>query len=451
MDRFVQCMGEKSCADSYICDTPEIFARGAYSLQNAIIIANTIASIDIDLSGAFAGYNLTILCGQNTSCTIHCRATACYNTYLANFDDMNETASRQDRFTVICDANSQLYCPTFINYNQTTIRQNYSLLSDMTQIVTTNENNCNDLNGSYTYDDGQEISNSSGIISNTGNICCRGQSSCAFTTNISINPFNENTKNDIICSAFKSCLGCGSIDGLLNDDTNTHPQPRSSGQIVYNYHYNSSSLFCNGEASCEKSTVRYLDSVYCAGYGSCYMTPMYSIANLYYTGFGKDGAMWEIKGICNIYVLTGNGVNGAAITSDGACGTMNIYFLGYAAGAGARIYCNETDVCNIICAEQGACDESFTQYYCSGGEGNCNIWCNISAGTQYCGNVMAGNVSYHDLDEQMILDLVFDTNSSFIFSTNESATNKSTETVSTVMTTQEGRNVSSMITTFSKS
>ena len=82
-----------------------------------------------------------------------------------------------------------------------------------------------------------------------------------------------------------------------------------------------------------------------------------------------------IKGVENIYLIGTNSIAGATIYSSSALdetdNEMNIFINGTNANDEINIYCNETNVCNIKCADAGSCENINLECM-----GTCNIECN---------------------------------------------------------------------------
>ena len=69
----VWCEGDQSCAYA-IVTAPFVYATGAYAMIYSSISSTDVSgnSIDIELSGYFAGYGASVTCDASDDCTIKC-------------------------------------------------------------------------------------------------------------------------------------------------------------------------------------------------------------------------------------------------------------------------------------------------------------------------------------------------------------------------------------------
>eukprot|EP01084_Bolivina_argentea_P108444 193810_1 len=167
--KILHCYGSKACIGTTITAATEVRGYGAYSLQNASIIAVN-KNITISLYGHYACYGCTIQCNGTSQCAIICAGTACANLNIIGSGVWNVSYLSQD-----------------------TIRTNVT--NDGTVDAIKNDQEC-----TQSFDIFQERWQASNIISNeTGAVCCRGQESCRDIGMISMG------NNTLFCSGSYSC------------------------------------------------------------------------------------------------------------------------------------------------------------------------------------------------------------------------------------------------------
>ena len=81
----LNCLGERSCADSCIVGTAFHFMFGHLSGQNSIFRSGD-SSVSYSFIGTRSGQNATILCGTNHTCTVHCHGNGCHGLNLTCID-----------------------------------------------------------------------------------------------------------------------------------------------------------------------------------------------------------------------------------------------------------------------------------------------------------------------------------------------------------------------------
>ena len=359
----LQCSGAASCANSTIIGVESVQGFGYYSLYGTIIYSGGVGDLTVGLTGYFAGYNLTVICHHNDTCTINCQDSGCAQTFIYCSDEIS------DHCNIICD-NATSDCP--IEMNLALLESNTND-SNSTSTGTSTGYNIFDLPSSLAVLDfsnamevpscGESI-NDNGTITNTnpnvidcsisedsrcvgqrlansgGSICCRGHQSCNNNGNYST---SGGRNHSIFCDGHESCYQseCNSNDGNIYCGGNracNEANLTSNGTIT-----------CSGLSSCASSIINGGEELHCQGRSSCERAIITGVRTIYTDGY-------ESTYRADIY---SNGKN------------MNVYLRGHQSGTLTTIHCNSTDECYIRCESHDAC--VYTDIIC---DGQCLYYCN---------------------------------------------------------------------------
>lgn len=331
---FIYCYGKFSCAKANISGNDDIQATGSYSLYGSTVYSNG-TDIDVDISGYFAGYNLTIVCSSGDSCAVECFDNACVETYFY-CDDSVSTC------TVDCNSTSGS-CPYQIS-STASITQ---LSSWMDVAANEEDKNCNN---SLATDCSEWKTNAAcynnGTLTETdGSICCRGELSCGGDTSMAV----SGTNNSIWCDGEEGCY-----DG-------TYFKTLSSKYDIY----------CGGMRSCTQNYLIAINDIHCGALTACLQSTIKNAQNLYCDSYYACQSTTIIN-VTNIYSTAESGMLSADIYSNGS--DTNLYLQSWRAGQTVDFHCAEGDTCYLSCETHGACRSSFgvTTLYCAG---NCVYYC----------------------------------------------------------------------------
>ena len=318
------------------------------------------------IQGHYAGYNLTIICGSNETCSITCLGNACFNTLL----DCRATNST---CIVSCDDSSSIFCPTNVTSDDydsflltdTTFTSNYRL-TDLSSILSASDNECSNsvIYNSTTWDEFEEADALTSNINSNGNLCCRGSESCYSADNI---VGTSLTDASVVCSSYYSCR----YSGLITTDTS------GDGDII-----------CSGYYSCRNvDTIRGSSggSIYCGGYYACGAARLTGAHSVYCAAEFSCGDA-TIDGIEFVYITGTPGALGTDIYSNGS--DTNVHFMGYNTGRSTTVYCGDGDTCSVKCYTNGGCDEVILE--CNG---TCSVFCSPEIGIGCVGNVTGENAA----------------------------------------------------------
>ena len=324
----ISCYGNQACINANIKGSEIINGDGAYSLMNAIIDSEsnmTSLNMNVELRGYYAGYNLTIICQSNDTCTVTCYGNACQKTFLKchpesvcnviNCDDIN------------------IPCPKYINYSDdnpyyNVINDNFTLLFDIIEIMNDINDECDYNSGALSYDDKVEAQGNI-IVHDKGSICCRGDTSCRSANITQYSQFNAN----VLCTGAESCelINPLYISGINGTVYCLSRFGCIDARIIYENSKTGGTVYCSGYSSCESIEIINASTVWCdGGRGSCRESIMIGIQNIYVLG--------------SRYQMTSN----ANFISNGI-GNFTVYLMAYEAGKDLNIYCNETDTCTVYC------------------------------------------------------------------------------------------------------
>eukprot|EP01083_Nonionella_stella_P129369 392565_1 len=315
----ILCEGHQSCAHAFIEKTDSIFGDAAYSLYNATIDTQGLASsfdLNIDLWSDYAAYGATLICRSGYTCNINCYAyNACYMFYVHCLGTCNFETQFRGKDTIA----------PITNITQLDPSSPIPALHDSLSLITRNEHLCNTHATSITRDDrtDTDVTNNPSLVFTTdGPICCRGRTSCRGT----IVGHNYATGQYVICSAHRACS-----DSIIS----THD----------GYFF---SLFCGARMACYNAEISNAEIVYCWGEWSCQLTDMSKISTIVCSGPGS----------CYQAIIRSDGID------------LNVFFSAYDSASLADIYCNVGDVCTIVCSGYDSCVDTIV--YC---DGICEVQC----------------------------------------------------------------------------
>ena len=389
------CSGDESCARSpqviSVSRMPDtirnmkIYGYGQFSLYQSEIYSTGESwepiTVDIYLTGYYAGYSMTVQCNSNDICNLHCYGNACYNVKLScdNLDNCN----------VFCNGTNDIpntktkWCPTSDGEFATTETPSQKGLRIVDRI-SDNESVCNLFNETKKFN--------SGLIINTNDtsenidfsmvvecdatclgVCCRGWKSCFNSTIIgrsysSVSSYWD-LESNLVCSGESSCAA-----PVFNNSNDIY-----GGSRLILDKFNSS-LICSGVNSCANNNIiasfNGTDGqevkIGCFGENSCVNTtidiaPNVNFSTLYCTAGGYPCHGSRIRGVRKIYLLGGGYIDDDdaydtepddLYIESGYVGEMHVYVYGYKASMNTQIMCNSTDICYLHCSVFGACSNA---------------------------------------------------------------------------------------------
>eukprot|EP01083_Nonionella_stella_P093530 262174_1 len=349
----IKCHGFNSCASSRITSTEfegsDLYCDGHLSCAHA-----TIQHIQtIHAKGAYSLYNATIFTNHSSANEFNLKLYGEFAAYKAQLICTSESTCKIYcygynacyGFRMVCIGTCKIY-PESLDITE----QNPTAfpLNRKTLFHTKTDETCN-VNTSIVFDN-KVISHSESIVvatTNGGPICCRGVNSCAAAKHIGY-------RSHMICSGVWACQ---------NSD----------------FHLNNHSIYCEAERSCFSANITDASTVLCFGtYGCESMTT---------------------RNTSQIICSADKSCKDAVFYSSGS--DLNIYLIGYEAGIGANVYCNEGDVCHVICSGWHSCAN--TKVICGGSGINCVVECDGDYG---CPMVKMPN-SEKGISNTMIIVAVF--------------------------------------------
>ena len=362
------CSGFRSCAELTGTDNYRVKAYGTLSLENSILHNPS----HVVLGGFYAGYNATIYCDHDKTCNITCNSHACVNLSLICGSIDNATICNNitnSMYSVSCNTSQGIICPNGWgnNYDNSDPSASYALLEKILNIF----NYTSDLNSKIKYVKNLDYSECNIYADDYDDDYDDYDLSWASSINYNYTSSNDNNnlkcsdswqcENDLIINKNNVC--CHGVDSCLN-----------ASIISFN------NLFCDSSGGCNFITANatntngdiYLRGRRTAQHEGTIISNFGSMMIGTSRGVANDGSVFNgvnlvilgyfgvyestITGVSNIYAA-GSGALYSTTINSGGIGEMNIYFLGYESGSGARITCNGDDVCNIYCLTDDACDE----------------------------------------------------------------------------------------------
>lgn len=350
----IDCRGDGACRNSILQTYTNIAARGAYSVMNSVIYpmyneAYRAPWAAVYLFSYFAGYNGTMICNSSSDiCRVYCYGNGCTNFIF-------ECSNGASCITYYCNDTLNVACPIWTNSSEETLEAQasieelseeeesdygYGVWYDMEYYSRVEDAKCNNESLSpitfdnYTYWQGGLGKDINTTLDNS-NICCRAAGSCRSATRLITYGNNSN----VICSASTACREVDLIEAQEG------------------------SIYCMGSDVCLTNTMTAKYVVYCSGYISCLHGTIVNTKHVYCAGGYAVCERTTIKGCENIYVIAGwyqNFKNATVISDDVTTRTgnsMNLYLMTDLVAYWARIYCNESDVCNIYCATADSCND----------------------------------------------------------------------------------------------
>ena len=327
---WLSCGGGQSCTNTIIKATASINLYGAYSMLNSIIYSNN-TDITLDMQGYNSGYNLTIICEKNDTCTLYCRGNACSKTFLKCHSD-------SVCIVYYCNGNT-IDCPIQTTFNDThpyslgnnndeLDSSNFTMLYDFIELVNDINDDCDTNPNALVFDDYYGTGDMTNAL---GPICCRGRRS-----GWGIKYQNEASNGVILCSGMESCdnkqIEFSGINGTVYCLTK---QSCYGAAIIFPNTTSGGVVYCSSDESCAGVEIYNATAVYCDGTRlHCADTKIVRTKKIYSIGSGyypANYAQWVSGGVGNFTVYLGS-----------------LY-----AGRNLDIYCNATDNCTIIC---GMCD-----------------------------------------------------------------------------------------------
>eukprot|EP01084_Bolivina_argentea_P035398 65661_1 len=268
--KYLNCVGTKSC------------------IETAINVTNHVSGTHM------AGFGSSLECLADSVCTLKCYSTGCYMVKL------------KGTWNIIKNS-EQTVGPSTDRLDDIDPLFNASLFNISNPI--NNDNACNQQRDEWLFDLNEERKGGDNIMYiGEGVVCCRGQGSCRYISNISIQTASHRA---LICSGISSC--------------------RESGIHAIN-----GAVICEGFVSCWKSTITS-NNVICEAHGSCWESNIVSDGNA-----------------SNIYCF---GSCARSTISIANSGNANIYFFGAFSGQQASINCDEGASCSIFCVGDKSCKD----------------------------------------------------------------------------------------------
>ena len=288
--------------------------------------------------------------------TIHLRSTNTVGEIQVHCDEYNP-----QNFKVSIDANSS---SANLNFSQNcniihSIDEidNRTLsmiqeLSNLVDLITVGHEDWNGTNNDsdLVFDIGYSIYAETSIANEVdfASITCYGYQSCAAA--------------DIIKTSmgYIFCLGsysCASSNLIWTDDSNIDSITLDASYSNDNY---IGSIFCAAPYSCSDSVLDSSNVILCGCKTACDSSVISSARQLYCTT--KACTHTIIRSVETVYFIDEQ-IDCIIYSSN--IGETTTYFQGANSGKDVIYYCNQGDICNIVCSD-GACNSTTTVLYCYG-------------------------------------------------------------------------------------
>lgn len=350
---YVQCDSNQACSNSIITSHGLNIIHGYAAAQNSIFYSNS-SIVTYRFRAMDSGYNATIVCGTNHTCTIDCHSNACSNLHLmCNGSDSSYNISNSVNeacfFNISCSsAEESDICPDGYKLTQT---DSYPLPNVLNVTMTTYDNSIDPCYSPLTNAEsceGFRECRSDNFNNENVSICCSGYYSCLEVTNMTTLVYvNESKSNSefvaIRCDGVFSCTGAdnyiiGKNGGNLYFSGGWTSQ--NTGKIESTLNYD---VFCNGVAACRFREIMYGNNLYC-GTEACKLSPMIAYFNTVWA-YTLEAAQYST--IMNIYGDVYCGSYKACQYSTISNVGGDVYGAGYVALMSATVE-NATKVCNTL-------------------------------------------------------------------------------------------------------
>ena len=425
-DHTLKCFASASCAQAIITGIHSIYGYGLLSMyKSEIYSGGNETNVTVELTGHYAGYQMTVFCEQHDRCIINCYDTGCYQTYVYCHNESNLCV-------INCNSTTDAFCPMLLTLqpsNTTAVESAYTYtytydvyttsstytnvsmtmtqsLLDIMMLDNIEDNECNlnnlSINCVNSFDE-QCYQLNYTLINNNASICCRSYRSCLNSNaisdgNISIHTTAHfkvtNNDSSIFCGAYASC---GDGDGDY--------------QVSFESNYN---IYCYAIGACPDAILSAANMVLCDAVSACWRAEIYNSNQLYCNGYAScDNTI--ISNVSNIYLNAYQSAINSIIHSNGSGGdannNMNVYMESYLSGQDIMIHCDLGDKCNIYCN---------TTYSCSSKDGtvgatlickgSCVVFCNYTnnlfTSPVLCPINMTGNYTIKDPSDYQIESLI---------------------------------------------
>ena len=182
-------------------------------------------------------------------------------------------------------------------------------------------------------------------------ICCNGYFSCSLASSI-----ETGANGNILCMAFQACSEATLI------------RTRNAVNHNANYTFDSGNILCLGMYSCALANLESSNYIMCAATAACGQAFILDARTLICGSSWYGCYQAVVRSVNKIYVLA---INWGMTVYSNNIGETWIYLLAEEAGYELTYFCDEGDICHIICGAKYSCDNT-TQIYCNG---KCDVSC----------------------------------------------------------------------------
>ena len=349
----IECFGFRSCLGLQGINNDNVYGYGVLSLENSILHNPG----NVELYGFYSGYNSTIYCDYNTTCSIDCHSNGCDNLNLVcgsmnDWTDCDNINSINSMYDVSCDETQGIICPNgwgndSINitgnnmYNNNT---NYSNSYELLEIILDKFNYTSNMNSESNVTYAKNTYFSECTNPTISDFQCENNKGCMDLSS----PITD--RNNICCTGHRGCeeLTIGSFSNLFCDGSQSCNEITATGTMNMSDVYfrscddqssslsNFKSMIISGYQAMKDSTIKNGTNIACFGYESAKKTNITGVSNIYAGGYHASQSQMQIF--------------------SGGIGEMNVYFLGYESSDDIDIICNNNDVCTIYCLTDDACN-----------------------------------------------------------------------------------------------